>query len=340
MENCPRLLPVPCYLQELTLKADLNGVTILKEGRYKKRYVGSRTYEVDINGKLRTAQELKKLQAPESERLRKKFGGPAKSPAKKIIMQKLNKDNPNEVSLAWDPGPARSYSINKPEIRARLFTMIASQPADRRELYFWTVTFPLKTDDATIYRLFNIWLTRLRRDGLLKNYLWVAERQANGTLHFHLAITHKMPVKTANAYMRAALVTACKRGEIPFTVWQCKRYNGVDISKNRKEKRVTNFALGKRGRRALISYITKYITKNEGKFTFLAWHNSRGFSQLFTGVTFTLEEFCNVYALAKFVRRHSAIKTEFFQFHPWVNGPPPTLETELLKLNSFIQNLN
>lgn len=339
MENCPRLLPVPCYLRELTLKADLNGVTILKDGRYRKRYVGSKTYQVDINGKLRTAAELRRETTEDVPAWAKKKKGPRQGPPK-LIMQKLNKDNPNEVTLSLaEPGP-RYYSINKPEIRARLFTMIASQAPDRRELYFWTVTFPLKTDDATIYRLFNIWLTRLRREGLLKNYLWVAERQGNGTLHFHLAITHKMPVKKANGYMRAALVTASKRGEIPFNVWQCKRYNGVDISKNRKERRVTNFAQGKRGRRALISYITKYITKNEGKFTFLAWHNSRGFSQLFTGVTFTLEEFCNVYALAKFVRRHSAIKTEFFQFHPWVNGPPPALENELLKLNSFIQNLN
>ena len=140
--------------------------------------------------------------------------------------------------------------------------------------------------------------------------------------------------------MRSCLASCSKAGEIEFSVFQCKRYNGVDIAKNRKEKKVTNFALGKRGRRALVTYITKYITKNDATFEHLAWHNSRGFSQLFTGITFTVEEFCNVFKLSGYVRRYSAINNEFFQFHPWLNGPPGPVEGELLKLNSFIQNLN
>jgi hypothetical protein len=332
----PRLLAVPCYLRELTIKADLNGVTLLREGRYRKRYTGSKQYAVDINGKLKLAKDLAEEVA--SERERKKLRAPVKRPpkVKNADMRNDCKDKQNETTR----NNAKRFTINKPEIRARINTMIASQAPDRRELYFWTVTFPMQTDDAVIYRIFNTWLTRLRKERLLINYLWVAERQKNGTLHFHLAIPHKMPVKRANGFMRSCLETCAKAGEIVYSVFLCKRYNGVDISKNRKERQVTNFARGKRGRRALISYLNKYITKNDGSFTHLAWHNSRGFSQLFTGVTFTLEEFCETFALLKFVRRHSAIKNSYFQFHPWVNGPPPSLETELLKINSFIQNLN
>ena len=245
----------------------------------------------------------------------------------------------------------RKYTVNKPEIRQRILAMIYSQPAQKKQLYFWTVTFPPQITDDTAHRVFNIWLTRLRKEGLLKNYLWIAERQtgehladktkqATNTIHFHLAIPHKMPVKTANRYMVSCLVTCSKNKEIDYSLYQCKRYNGVDIAKNRKEKKVTNFALGRRGRRALTTYLTKYITKNDGEFTHLAWHNSRGFSELFTGVTFTVNEFTTVYNFTVFVCRHSAISNEYFQFHPWVNGPPPQLEGELLKLNSFIQNLN
>lgn len=338
--NKPKLLAVPHFLRELTIKADLNGVTILNEGRFRKRYTGSKQYAVDINGNLRTSAELKTHLEGTGDLRPKKIVTP---PRATIEQKGTNDMESKDITLnapVQTVGRQKSYSVNKPEVRARIFSFIHAQPVGKKELYFWTVTFPLKTSDAVIYRLFNTWLTRLRSDNLLKNYLWVAERQQNGTLHFHLAIPHKLPVKTANGYMRSCLASSCKAGEIDYSVFQCKRYNGVDIAKNRKERKVTNFALGKRGRRSLIGYITKYVTKNNGTFEHLAWHNSRGFSQLFTGVTFTLDEFCNVYKLVDFVRRYSAIKNQYFQFHPWTNGPPPNLEGELLKLNSYIQNLN
>ena len=336
----PELLAVPSYYHELRIKADLNGITILKDGRFKKRYTGSKQYAVDINGTLHKANELKKLIGRSNGPGLKKL-----APARAKNEKNMN-INPKDTAKTM-----RKYTVNKPEIRQRLFSMIHSQPAQKKELYFWTITFPPVITDNTAHRIFNIWLTRLRKDGLLKNYLWIAERQTGerltdktkqptNTIHFHLAIPHKMPVKVANRYMVSCLVTCAKNKEIDYSLYQCKRYNGVDIAKNRKEKKVTNFAMGKRGRRALVSYITKYITKNDSTFENLAWHNSRGFSQLFTGVTFTFEEFQNVYKLTVFVRRHSAINNEYFQYHPWINGPPPQLEGELTKLNSFIQNLN
>ena len=57
----PELLAVPSFHHELRIKADLNGITILKDGRYKKRYTGSKQYAVDINGNLHTASDLKNI---------------------------------------------------------------------------------------------------------------------------------------------------------------------------------------------------------------------------------------------------------------------------------------
>jgi len=45
----------------------------------------------------------------------------------------------------------------------------------------------------------------------------------------------------ANRMMGGTMKTFARRGELPASVHQCSRYNGVDISKNRKTKRVTNF---------------------------------------------------------------------------------------------------
>jgi hypothetical protein len=323
------LLSVPGYHRELTIKADLNGITILKEGRFRKRYTGSKQFAVDINGKLHKAAALKEIIDQSNT---EKFGTKKRQPARTA--------NEKETDMP-DKDTKKKYTVNKPEIRQRIFSMVASQPDQQKELYFWTVTFPIQTTDITIYRLFNTWLTRLRQLKLLKNYLWVAERQQNGTLHFHIAIPHKMPVKTANKLMATCLITAAKNKEINYSVYQCKRYNGVDIAKNRKLRKVTNFALGRKGARALTNYITKYITKNKGEFEHLAWHNSRGFSMLFTGITFTVAEFTDILKLVGAIRPWSAVNNDFFQWHPWQSGSPPDcIYKELKRLNSHIQNLN
>lgn len=324
-----QLLAVPSYLHPLTIKADLNGITVLKEGTFKKRYTGSRQWAVDINGVLRRQADLKTIvQAAGSKAFRDKMKRPARN----------GRPAQNKSELPGVKG--KTYSINKPEIRARLFSMIAAQPAGAKELYFWTVTFPMQTEDGVIYRLFNTWLTKLRQLKLLVNYLWVAERQENGTLHFHLAIPHKMGVKKANREMMVTICNEIRAGGIAYNLQAAKRYNGVDIAKNRQTKKVTNFALGKRGRRSLTGYLTKYVTKNNGQFTHLAWHNSRGFSALFTAVTFTYEESRHVWGWRFFCHSRPAIDTDFFTYYPWINGPPAPIEGELQKLNTYVQSLN
>ena len=59
-----RLLTVPPFHHELTIKANQSGITVLKESRYKKRYTGSKHSAIDINGKMYLkANDLKKVSA-------------------------------------------------------------------------------------------------------------------------------------------------------------------------------------------------------------------------------------------------------------------------------------
>ncbi len=243
-----------------------------------------------------------------------------------------NSLSPAEANLSTKQG----YRVNKREIRQRLLGYMNTQRGSK-ELYFWTVTFPKGTADDLCYKIFNIWLTALRKYKMLREYLWIAERQpGTGTIHFHIAIPHKMHVQRANAMMAGTLKTFARRGELPYSVHQCARYNGVDISKNRKTKRVTNFA-NKKGSRALSHYLTKYVTKNDEQFTHLAWHNSRGYSQLFTGVTFSVEEF-KKFSFGFFLDRRRVFEIgDFARFIPWISYPPPLFEEHLYKVNSFVQ---
>lgn len=355
--NCPTLAKVPAQHNEAPkIKATVSGITYLKgDAQYRTRYTGNKYSAVDINGKLwLKASELKKQKELEYWRMK---GKPAPKKKARVKTQAVD-NNVLENDSAANYGnlstqqvqsskqlhelstskAQKFYTVNKKEVRQRLLGFINTQRG-KKELYFWTVSFPMGTADPVAYQIFNIWLTSLRQYRILKNYLWVAERQENGTIHYHVAVPHKMPVQRANAMMRGTLKTFSKRGAIPFSVHQCKKYNGVDIAKNRKTKKVTNFAV-KKGSRALVTYLTKYVTKNNTGFEHLAWHNSRGYSAIFTGVTFTVQEFKEQYKFHYFLHRDKSkwFETDYFFFAPWCNlGPPPLLENHLHQLNSYLQ---
>ncbi len=286
----------------------------------------------------------------------------------------------------------KAYTINKREVRQRILAYNNTNKG-QKELYFWTVTFPEGTPDDICYQAFNTWLTALRAPGrvkdgklidkngklatkwrqvkaMLREYLWIAERQlgerltvkkaATGTIHFHIAIPHFMNVTRANALMRGTLKNLAKRGLMPGAVCNGKsgdqyylpsiaKYNGVHISRNKKTGQIINFAV-KRNSRALATYLTKYITKNNAgipdengqvdipAFTHLAWHNSRGFSCLFTGVTFTIAEFTAL-GFRPFLNKVRQFRMNFATFIPWLYGPPPLLHDHLFNLNSSVQAL-
>lgn len=397
--HSPRLLRLESCNIDYTVKATVSGVSFMMQNRFKKRYTGSKSHAVDINGKLWIdAKELKKITGPERIVARKKKGAapPGAAPATDNEGYKITDDfdelptfeqdfltNLPDLSTPELSPEKKGYRINAREVRQRLLGMINSA-AGKKELYFWTITFPKNTGDLIAYRAFNTWLTTLRaRDKYngrryLKNYLWIAERQQNGTVHFHIAIPHKLPVQKANGAMRTILKNLSVAGLLPFTPAQCKRYNGVDIAKNRKTKRVTNFAI-KKGARALSTYLTKYVTKNDAKFSHLAWHNSRGFSALFTAITFTRWEFRKRGSIVDFYGEGSPapvlwenmlnknpaswrkvylprppddpvpvtpeeIKADdekrlLAVFVPWLKYCPPDIENHLCELNSYCQYL-
>jgi hypothetical protein len=344
----PTLGTVPFqHNPDLVLKITSTGVTFMghfQKGefhqgrRFRARYSGSKTCAVDINGNLwlqrgELEKSCKKSAADRENRDKKKGGG---HPPKKTIK------NAQQISeIPVEPAKKlrkKSYSVNKKEVRQRLLAMRNTQRGSK-ELYFWTVSFPANTSDDLCYQAFNTWLTSLRKYKMLKHYLWVCERQEIGTIHFHIAIPHRMCVQRANAMMRGTLKNMAKEGLIPYSAAdkQIRKYNGVDIAKNRKTKRVTNFAI-KKGERALTVYLTKYVTKNDTEFTHLAWHNSRAFSALFTGVTFTLAEFTKL-GFHHFLNRVRIFKMEFATFIPWLYGPPPIVEDHLFQLNTYVQTV-
>jgi hypothetical protein len=329
----------------LLIKATTSGIVFLKDGRYRSRYTGNKFSAVDINGNLwlRAAELKKKIKGGVLRPKKKEARVETQADNKFVqidspqISEKFSTSEGENLPLINNPStiPARQYFVNKKEVRQRILGYINTYRG-KKELYFWTVTFPKGTTDEAAYKAYNHWLTELRKFRMLKNYIWVAERQEIGTVHFHIAIPHKMPVQRANRMMAGILKGYSKRGEIPASVYACNRYNGVDIAKNKNTKRVVNFAV-KKGQKALVGYLTKYITKNNTPFNHLAWHNSRGYSSIFTGVTFTIAEF-KKNGLYSRLDASKKLEGEFFVFVPWWGEPPQKLMQHLYELNSFLQS--
>jgi len=383
----------------LVLKLSYSGVTFLKPSDerkrwYKQRYVGSKTCAIDENGQLwAKASELKNHEK-ELQRLKELQEGKGKKnrvrmpPNPKMLLtdappgaegaisellpdrQNLPTDVEKNISEAEKKTRKKCYKIDKGKVRQRIYAYLNTMKGSKR-LYFWTVSFPEHTPDAVCYQAFNTWLTKLRQYGLLKEYLWIAERQKGdrltdkskaptNTIHFHIAIPHYLDVHKANAMMRGTLKGLAKKGALPGVVCNAKnrdhyylpsiaKYNGVDICKHRTTRKPINFAV-KKGARALAHYLTKYVTKNdagqtnnageliEPGFDHLAWHCSRGFSRLFTAITCTLTEFKQA-GLGGYLNRIRVFDMEYVTFVPWLYGPPPLLLDHLYKLNSHIQKL-
>jgi hypothetical protein len=135
--------------------------------------------------------------------------------------------------------------------------------------------------------------------------------------------------------MRATIMHSIDDGTIKWSRTQAVRYNGVDIAKDRKTKRVVNFAKRKK-ERALQIYLTKYITKNNAEFKQLAWHNSRDYSNLVISFSLTRSELLE-WQLFINVRRDSKYENDYFTSWYWHKQPPNKVTNYLTEINSLIR---
>jgi len=87
-----------------------------------------------------------------------------------------------------------------------------------------------------------------------------------------------MPIKEVNRYMAQSLKSEQKKGIDALKEIEVEKYNGVDVKKVGKSKN------------GLISYLAKYVTKNDVEFYRLPWHCSRDVSRLFTSINYDDEE--------------------------------------------------
>lgn len=304
---------------DINCSLSMTGITILKEGKYRQRHTGMKNFVQDGGSQI--------IKKPKNVPVKKKVKCSKNVTVNQDPCSNLSTDKPKKI---------RFYTINKKQVTHRIRGFV-NQMAGEKRLFFWTVTFPVGTSDEIAHMLMNKWLTRLRTEKMLRSYLWVTERQENGTIHFHMAINQRLCIKKSNRYMRACIMYCINDGSLSWDRYSAVKYNGVDIAKNRKTKRVTNFA-EKKSQKSLVSYLTKYISKNNTEFGKLAWHCSRDYSNLIIAVNFSIEELA-ASNIRLFVSPGALFETEFYSFYKWKDDPPATMLSYLAQINQHVLSL-
>jgi len=220
----------------------------------------------------------------------------------------------------------KSYKLNKSKVRKKCIAFSRLEKS-KKFLAFYSISFPQELPDEIAYKIFNTWLTRCRKECGLESYLWVAERQKNSTIHFHLLTNDFMPIKRVNSFMASCLASEKKKGLNALKSVETEKYNGVDVKKVDKD------------RKSLIGYLTKYITKNEIEFTHLPWHCSRDVSVLFTTINFDEAESDKYFnMIPKSPARYNVHKNENFNVGGFKFRPNEVIFSEMDEVNEMIYN--
>lgn len=247
----------------------------------------------------------------------------------------------------------RTYKINKPKVRKRLIALCRLNTS-RRFLGFYSVSFPLRAPDVAIYEIFNKWLTNCRTRYGLTTYVWVAERQKNGTLHFHILTNNRMDIHKVNKAMANSINTSVLQGKLSWGQSSVTLYNGVDVDSIQRPKRRQHESREQYRRRIsehrkhtirervqfAVKYMTKYMAKGDDEFFHLPFHCSRDISQLFTSIVLTDED------MKRYLQYLSDDESDYIIYsddkktvYTFKKMPPDMLYNMLDRLNNMLYEL-
>ena len=246
---------------------------------------------------------------------------------------------PSQKVLSDEVSPKKLYKLRKNKIRNKILNFF-SLNSSKKFCAFYSISFPINIPDKIAYQVLNIWLTRCRKSNGLKSYLWVAERQKNGTLHFHLITNNFMQIRQVNEYMRQSLLSQFSKGNLECNLKSIEKYNGIDVDNLYKSKRNKNKneRIGKAdSQRKLSYYLTKYISKNDVLSERLPWHCSRDISALFISINYndiSENEICSlIYDNPDAVTTYN---NEYFTIHYFKFVPDDFYFSDLTEVNNMI----
>ena len=208
-----------------------------------------------------------------------------------------------------------------------------------RFMAFYSISFPAGTSEDMCFQLFNTWLTRVRETRKDFQYLWIAERQGNNTVHFHMLTHCFLNIRVVNHFMAAAIQTQVQKGNMEWGNSSKELYNGVDVKHVHNAKGVSR-------------YLTKYMTKRKKDesgamvkeyhtFNRLAWHCSRRVSALFTSRIVSGDYLADLigqpwFSHSSYICSIDDRAARVFDVFYFTKSPPRSVLQELRKINQQV----
>lgn len=172
------------------------------------------------------------------------------------------------------------------KIQEKILAIYSAKPT---HFFFVTLTMINKVEDTKAVKVLNKFLTVLRKQYGQFNYIWVAERQGNGNIHFHMICDKRFDIVYINSLWTAQQVNS---GVYHKNISRLMRNEKASIAKLHKsgiegQKIVQKYfnpvdVIKVKSIDGLSCYLTQYITKNETKMSCAVWHCNRNVSKVFT----------------------------------------------------------
>ncbi len=151
-----------------------------------------------------------------------------------------------------------------------------------------TLTFVAPVGDHDGVKCLNKFLTVLRDRYGKFAYIWVAERQENGNIHFHMIADSRFPIGYINSLWVAQQYNCNIRNwESDLQLYEDHRTNFANLHTEGKYNIVQDYLNPVDIRNVktidgVSCYLTNYVTMNTDSFDCSAWHCSRTVSKIFT----------------------------------------------------------
>lgn len=227
--------------------------------------IAKNTYGISyvINPRLTTLDMMNKMGGSSLDRKKKPKKEKIIDPIKELLKKPLAEANKDKTPKM------RSMS---PRTRSKIRVKLISFARLNKNLTFLTLTFVNIVEDGVAIKILRAFLDNAKKRLPGFEYLWVAERQTKNevfkdNIHFHL-ITNKF--WKIDKWWPYWLDLQAKFGILP----RDETYRPGSALNVRKVE-TSNI-------KQLSNYLTKYVTKNESKFTCQVWNCSKGISRLYT----------------------------------------------------------
>lgn len=155
----------------------------------------------------------------------------------------------------------RTYGVDKSKLMDRLNAYVMLKRS-RKFLAFYSVSVPAGNSDESVKRLWNSCLTSLREKLNLRSYIWVMERQGNGTMHYHMLTNDYMPVRGVNQIVASCIQQYVEKGLMHWGQSSIVKYNGVDVVNISKRAKLFKGGSTRKAYEMTVRYVTKYMSKN------------------------------------------------------------------------------